>query len=103
MDEEDKKKLDAILKLSEENNHFLRKVRGAQKTSQMFKAIYWVIIIAVTLGGFYLVKPFLSTLTGLYSGIGGGSSNGSGSSSGFKVPDIRQLQDLLKQINPPSN
>ena len=92
MDAEDKKKLDRILQLAEENNTYVKKVRSAQKTSQMFKAIYWVVIIAFVLGGFYFVQPYISTLMNLYS-----STTGKPSSS-FSIPDASQLQDLVKQL-----
>lgn len=97
MDDDDKRKLDRILKLAEENNEYVRKVRSSQKTSQMMKAIYWVVIIMFTVGGFYAIKPYLNTINGLYSSIGGSPTKGV---SGFKMPDTKQLQDLLKEISP---
>ncbi len=92
MNPEDSKKLDRILELAEENNAYIRKVRSVQKTSQMFKAIYWVVIITFVLGGFYFVKPYISMLTNVYSKIGGAGS------SALQIPDAKQLQDLVNQL-----
>ncbi len=92
VDEEVSKKIDRILALAEENNAYIRKVRSVQKTSQMMKAIYWVIIGVFVLGGFYFVQPYLNTLMSLYSGTTGKSA------SSFSIPDASQLQELVKQL-----
>ena len=83
MDSDDKKKIDRLLALAEENNQYIRKVRSSQKTSQMFKAIYWVVIIAFAVGGFYFVQPYLNTLSSVYSTVGGNTT---------------QMQDFVKQF-----
>jgi len=67
MEPEDKEKLDRMLSLAEENNVMLRKIRSAQKTSAMFKTIYWIIIIGVTVGAYYYVKPLYDTVTGIFA------------------------------------
>ncbi len=91
MDAEDKKKLDRILELAEENNKYVRSVRKSQKTSQMFKAIYWVVIIVFVLGGFYYVQPYLKTLNGIYSSV-------SSKDGGFGFSDTKQIQNLISQF-----
>jgi uncharacterized membrane protein len=89
---EDSKKLDRILALAEENNAYIRKVRSVQKTSQMFKAIYWVVIITFVLGGFYFIQPYINTLTKFYSGVG------SVNNSFLQGYDTKQLQDIVNQL-----
>ena len=69
MDAEDKKKLDRILALAEENNEYVRQVRKGQKTSQMFKAIWWVIGLAVAASAYYSLQPYLGTLSSAYSKV----------------------------------
>ncbi len=91
MDAEDKKKLDRVLELAEENNKYVRSVRRSQKTSQMIKAIYWVVIVMFMLGGFYYVQPYLKTLTGIYSSV-------SGKNSGIQFSDSKQIESLLQQF-----
>ena len=68
MDAEDKQKLDRLLELAEDNNAYIKKVRSSQKTAQMFKAIYWVVIIIVMLGGFYFIQPYVADMVNLYNG-----------------------------------
>ncbi|MBP6884504.1 MAG: hypothetical protein KBC17_01605 [Candidatus Pacebacteria bacterium] len=96
MDEEYKKKIDRVLKLAEENNEYVRQVRSSQKTSQMFKAIYWVIIGTFALGGFYYIKPYLNTLNNVYSSFG--DIGKKATSSNLELYDLKQVQDLIKQI-----
>jgi hypothetical protein len=68
MDAEDKKKLENILRLSEETNEYVKKVRNTQKVSTIFKAVYWVIILSVMFGGFYFIQPYVGSLVRIYSG-----------------------------------
>jgi hypothetical protein len=65
MEPEDKRKLDRALSLAEENNQLLRKLRSAQKTSSMFKTIFWILTIAVTASAYYYVKPFYDSATSM--------------------------------------
>lgn len=95
MDQEDKKKLDRILELAEENNAYIRRVRSTQKTSQMLKAIYWVVIVLFAVGGFYYLKPYLNSITNLYSSFG--SKSGTASTL-LNLPDTKQLENLLKEF-----
>lgn len=95
MDQEDKKKLDRILELAEENNAYIRRVRSTQKTSQMLKAIYWVIIVLFAVGGFYYIKPYLESVTNLYSNLNGKSGT---ASSLLNLPDTKQIEGLIKQF-----
>ena len=71
MDAEDKKKLDRILALAEENNEYVRQVRRGQKTSQMFKAIWWVLGLALAASAYYSLKPYLGTVQDAYSKVQG--------------------------------
>ena len=93
MDEETKNKIDALLKLEQDNNLMLHKIRGSQKTTAMLRAIYWVILIALTFGAYVYVQPYTDKIMSLYSSASGnldalknlsnssgfGSFNGSGS------------------------
>ena len=91
MDPEDKRALDKVLELTEENNKILRQIRGSQKNAKMFRAIYWVVIIAITVGSYYLVKPYIDTVKGLYSDFGG-TMNISG------LPSASQMQNMVIQL-----
>jgi Ni,Fe-hydrogenase I cytochrome b subunit len=81
MDPEDKKKLDRILELAEENNEYVKSVRRSQKTSQMWKAIYWVILFALAASGYYAIRPYLDTITSAYDTVKG--------FDGFTLPNMK--------------
>lgn len=87
VDADDKSKLDRALKLAEENNEYIKKVYRYQKTAQAFKALYWIVIILFMVGGFFALKPYLSTLAGIY-----------GPNSSTQPMTQAQLQDLIQEI-----
>lgn len=71
MDPEYAQKIDRILELAEENNQYVRQVRRSQKTSQMFRAIWWVIGIAIAASAYYAVQPYIKTATSAYETVKG--------------------------------
>jgi hypothetical protein len=95
MDPEDKRKLEKVLSLSQENNAMLHKIRSVQKTAQMFRAIYWIFILGSALGAYYFVKPYLDGILSLYTG---GTSSFKNASASVKIPDSKQFQDLINQF-----
>lgn len=54
--------LEQTLRLSEQNNRLLRKMRSSMIWSRVFQVIYWGFIIAVAVGAFYAVQPYLGPL-----------------------------------------
>ena len=81
MDAEEKKKLENILRLTEETNVYVKKIRRTQKTSQIFKTIYWVLIISAVFGGFYYIQPYINNLVSITAGDFGGIKGASGINS----------------------
>ena len=71
MDVEDKKKLDYLLVLAQENNVYLKKIRKVQKTGQIFKIVYWTFVIILMFGGFYFLQPYLNMLNVSSEGLAG--------------------------------
>jgi hypothetical protein len=96
MDEETKKLLEENLTLNKENNQMLTKLVLYQKWNQIYRIAYWAIIILSTLGAFYFLQPYLSSLIGVYTG-GAGVSNIS--DIGKTLGDKSQMQDLIKSLN----
>jgi hypothetical protein len=59
MDPEDKKLLEKVYELAEENNEMLRKVRAVQKRAFFFQIVRWVFIIGIAIGAFYFLQPYV--------------------------------------------
>jgi len=60
------KKLDELLKLTEENNKMLLKMRKAQKWATVMRMVYWFIIIGLAAGSFYFIKPYFNNILNVY-------------------------------------
>ncbi len=73
MTPEEKSLLERTLKLAQENNALLLGLRRSNRVSTAMRIAYWVVIIALSFGAYYLIQPYFNVLTGL---IGGGSSGG---------------------------
>jgi len=97
MDPEVKQLLEENLRVSKENNKLLLKVRSVQKWAQITRALYWVLIIAVSFGALYYIKPYLGNLINVYTGGVSGVNNINDISS--KIKDQQQIQDLIKSLN----
>lgn len=50
-----------LLKLTEDNNKMLRKMRRNQKLSGWFKFIYWVIILGGLAWAYYFLQPHITS------------------------------------------
>ena len=61
-----KKLLEDNLNLNKENNRLLLKLYNIQRWAQVTRIIYWFIIIGITIGAFYFIKPFLSSILNVY-------------------------------------
>ncbi len=87
MDEETKK-------LLVENNEMLKRLVFFQKLNQIYRVVYWSIIILSAIGAFYFLKPMLENLTSIYTG-GAGISNLNSFESLKNLGNKNNIQDLL--------
>lgn len=71
MDPETKQLLQNTLALAEENNKMLHKIRGVQKRETFWNVLKFIIIIAIAVGSFYYVEPYLNKVMGLYNSVTG--------------------------------
>jgi hypothetical protein len=69
MDPNERQQLKEALELSRENNAILKKMWRATQWGRAIKALYWIVIIAVTIGSLYFLQPYLDTLQGVYGGV----------------------------------
>lgn len=56
-------------RMVEENNALLRKMRRAALFGRIFHILYWVVIIGVSVGAYYVVQPYVDQVRGIYSGV----------------------------------
>lgn len=87
MSPEERDLLFKTYQMAEENNKMLRSLRNAQRWDRVVKYGYWVIIIALSLGAYYLIQPFMESV-----GVGALRSPAGDTQ---KISDI---QELLKSI-----
>ncbi len=59
MDDEARKLLLEVKKLSQENHTMLRKIRSTQKNARMMKSIYWVVMLGLTYAAYAYVRPYI--------------------------------------------
>ncbi|MCL5781896.1 MAG: hypothetical protein M1459_00880 [Patescibacteria group bacterium] len=85
MTPEERSLLERTCSLAAENNEILRAIRRSNRISTAMRVGYWVVIIALSFGAYYLIQPYLSLLTGISSG------------NVMNAQDAaNQLRDLLK-------
>ncbi len=58
-----------LLKLTEENNMLLLKMKKQQNIQFWVRVAYFVILFATVYGGYLFVKPYLEKAVGVYSNI----------------------------------
>jgi hypothetical protein len=88
MSPEEKSLLERTYKMTEENNAILKSIRNSNRWIIAYKILYWVIILGLSFGAYYSLKPYMETLFGAYGqlqGEAGGIQNISST-----------LSDLLK-------
>ncbi|MBU2633064.1 hypothetical protein KJ751_00970 [Patescibacteria group bacterium] len=56
-----KKLLKRNLEISEESSNIIKKIHGAQRTGRILKILKWFLVIALALGAYYYVQPFMET------------------------------------------
>lgn len=71
MDPNEQQQLKEALELSRENNRLLKKMWRVTQWGRAVKALYWLVIIGVTIGAFYFLQPYVDTLQEVYGGLQG--------------------------------
>ncbi|HAQ02724.1 hypothetical protein A2467_02130 [Candidatus Nomurabacteria bacterium RIFOXYC2_FULL_36_8] len=98
MEEEMKKLISENIALNKENNEMLKKLITFQKWNQIYKIVYWAIIILSAIGALYFIKPMLDNLVSVYTG-------GVGTTSVDSLNDLKNLgtnkdiQEMLNSLN----
>lgn len=74
MDPETKKLLEHTAAMVDENNILLRKMNRRAKWESFMHIIYWILIIAVTLGSYYFVEPYFQKIVSTYQAVQAGAN-----------------------------
>jgi hypothetical protein len=92
MDPHDKQLLEETAELSKENNKMLRSMLRATRWSQVLSLAKWFLIIAVTVGAYYYIQPYLEMLIRIYTGIS--------DTAGISIPDldIGKLREAIQNF-----
>lgn len=61
--------LEQLLKVTEENNQLLKKMRKNQVIQSWVRTGYWIIILGISYGGYIALKPTFSNLLDTYSKV----------------------------------
>lgn len=90
MDPESKRLIEETLRLTEENNKMLHKVRNVQKWDTFWRSLKMILVVAVALGALYFIEPYVNKMIELYNSISGVTEKVNNTTSSF--------QDFLKNF-----
>lgn len=55
-----------VAELTEENNKMLHRMQRARRWSQFFTILRWLVVVALTLGAYYYIQPWLESWQQFY-------------------------------------
>jgi len=89
-----------LLKLTEENNKMLRKIRRNQIFSSWTKAIYWIIILGALFGAYYFLQPYINSFNKNIQNLQNTINNISSSTSDLStsIPGMSEMKQFLEDI-----
>ena len=67
MSPEEKELLRRSIALAEENNDILRSIQSSMRLARFMTFLYWLVIIGVSVGAFYYVKPYVKSASDFYN------------------------------------
>jgi len=97
MDTDDRKLLDKVLSLTEENNKLLKKMRRSQQIASFMRVLYWIIILGVTFGAFYLLQPYVEQVVNMYNSVSNTSQKINGTLDSVTNVDVGGLLEQFKK------
>lgn len=64
-------KLDYIIRTLDEQDRMITSLHKAMVIGRAIKAIYWLVVIGVTIGAFYFVQPIVDDFVSMYKDVNG--------------------------------
>lgn len=65
----DKKQFEQLRRTVDENHKMLKQIRSVQRRAWWASMFKWAIIIAISLGAYYIVQPFIENLNNAYDSV----------------------------------
>ncbi|MEI6396598.1 MAG: hypothetical protein WCO48_00785 [Candidatus Taylorbacteria bacterium] len=90
MTPEERSLLTQTHKLAEENNSILRSLRRSRRISTLLSIFYWVVIIAISVGSYYFIEPYMKMLPNVIGAI-----QGDVNSANAALQQMKSLQSVL--------
>ncbi len=66
MTPEEKALLESTFHLAEKNNEILKSLRRSNRIGVAMRVVYWVLILVLSFGAYYLIQPYVEMLYGAY-------------------------------------
>ena len=86
MTPDEKRLLEKVALLSEENNSMLRSIRSLNRWSMAYRIFYWVVIIFLSFGAYYYIQPYIDQIRGVSGGVKGA------------VDSVQNISGMLKNL-----
>ena len=96
MTPEERSLLKETLVLAQENNKMLRKLRNSARLGNLMRLFYWLLVIGLSFGSYYLIQPYIDQLGHLYSGLNDGVQTVKNAQS--QLGQLGNLPELLKKL-----
>lgn len=97
MDPWSRETLKEIVELTRENNKILKGIRNSQRWASILRALYWIMIVVSAVGGYYALKPYLSSLTNVYTENNSLLNSVKGISADTTYQNAKDFLDQLNQ------
>lgn len=70
MDENEKELLERTYELTKDTNDKVSRLYRSYRWGRAFKIFYWLVIIGLSVGAYWLIQPYIEQLGQAYSGLG---------------------------------
>ena len=75
MSPEEKELFKRSIALAEENNDILRSLQRSMRLARLMTILYWLFIVGASVGAYYLIQPYIETLSGVVGSAKSSFSN----------------------------
>ncbi|MEK7610710.1 MAG: hypothetical protein AAB468_03130 [Patescibacteria group bacterium] len=66
---EDKRTLDRLQELAEDNNRILHRLQRTARWASFWRGLKWLLVLAAILVSYYQLQPYFESLRGVYESV----------------------------------